>query len=88
MERYTSHRATVSPKRKYTLLSSRVLKIKGGQMKGRGCSKPTIELVQTGPSLIFNAGCVTPPTYPLAPLDFEYFTLPQVYTFFQWRLYT
>ncbi len=36
---------TVSPKRKYTLLSSRVLKTEGGQMKGWGCAKPTIELV-------------------------------------------
>ncbi len=26
------------------------------------------------------------PTFPLAPLDFEYLALPQVYTFFQWRL--
>ncbi len=43
---------TVSPKRKYTLLSSWVLKIEGGQMKGRGWAKPTTELVQTGPSLI------------------------------------
>ncbi len=43
---------TVSPKRKYTLLSSWVLIIEGGQMKGRGCAKPNIELVQTGPSLI------------------------------------
>ena len=44
--------ATVSPKGKYTLLSSQVLKTKGGQMKSRGCAKHTIELVQTEPSLI------------------------------------
>ncbi len=43
---------TVSPKRKYTLLPSWVLKIEEGQMKGRGCAKPTIELVLSGPSLI------------------------------------
>ncbi len=43
---------TVSPKRKYTLLSSQVLKTEGGQIKSRGCAKPTIELAQTGPSLI------------------------------------
>ncbi len=77
---------TVSPKRKYTLLSSWVLKIEGGQMKGRGCAKPTIELVQTGPTQL-NDGCVAPPTFTLASLDFEYLALPQVYTFFRWRLY-
>ncbi len=33
-------------------------------------------------------GCGVPPTFPLAPLDFEYFALPQVYTFFRWRLQT
>ncbi len=44
---------TVSPKRKFTLLSSRVLKTEGGQIKSRRCAKPTIELVQTEPSLIF-----------------------------------
>ena len=43
---------TVSPKRKYTLLPSRVLKTEGWQMKSRGCPKRTIELVQNGPSLI------------------------------------
>ncbi len=32
-------------------------------------------------------GCGAPPTFPLAPLDFEYLALPQVYTFFRWRLY-
>ncbi len=32
---------TVSPKRKYTLLSSQVLKTEGGQMKRRRCAKPT-----------------------------------------------
>ncbi len=46
-------------------------------MKVRGCAKPTIELVQ------LNGGCVAPPTFPLAPLDFEYLALLQVYTFFQ-----
>ena len=44
--------STVSPKRKYTLLLSQVLRTEEGQMKSRGCAKPTIELVQTGPSLI------------------------------------
>ncbi len=34
-----------------------------------------------------NGGCVAPPTFPLAPLDFEYLALPQVYTFFWGRLY-
>ncbi len=90
---------TVSPKRKYTLLPRWVLKIEGAQMKGRGCAKPTIELVQTGPSLILkfkemawssldqlNCWCVASPTFPLAPLGFEYLALPQVYTFFRWRL--
>ncbi len=43
---------TASPKRKYTLLSSWVLKTEEGQMKSRGCAKPTIELAHTGPSLI------------------------------------
>ncbi len=46
------HSHTVSPKRKYTHLSSQVLKTEGGQMKSRGCAKPPTELVQTGPSLI------------------------------------
>ncbi len=32
-------------------------------------------------------GCGAPRTFPLAPLDFEYLALPQVYTFFRWRLY-
>ncbi len=31
--------------------------------------------------------CVAPPTFPVAPLGFEYLALPQVYTFFRWRLY-
>ncbi len=70
-------------------------------MEGRGCAKPTIELVQSGPSLILkfqneawssldqlNGGCVAPPTFPVAPLGLEYLALPQVYTFFRWRLYT
>ncbi len=43
---------TVSPKRKYTLLSSQVLKTEGAQMKSRGCAKPTIKLARIGPSLI------------------------------------
>ena len=72
--------------------------MKDGEMKGRGCAKPTIELVQTGPSLILkfkktpgpvvkvNAGCVATPTFPPAPLDFECLALLQVYTFFRWRL--
>ncbi len=34
-----------------------------------------------------NGKCDAPPTFPLAPLDFEYLVLPQVYTFFWWRLY-
>ncbi len=72
---------TVSPKRKYTLLSSWVLKTEGGQMKSRRCAKPTIELVQ------LKDRCAAPPTFLLAPLDFEYLALPQVYTFFRWRLY-
>ncbi len=32
-------------------------------------------------------GCGAPPTFALAPLDFEYLALPQVYPFFRWRLY-
>ena len=32
-------------------------------------------------------GCVAPPTFPVAPLYFEYLAMPQVYTFFRWRLY-
>ena len=69
-------------------------------MKGRGCAKPTIELVKSGPSLILkfqneawstldqlNGGCVAPPTFPIAPLGFEYLALLQVYTFFWLRLY-
>ncbi len=32
-------------------------------------------------------GCGAPPTFYLATLDFEYLALPQVYTFFWWRLY-
>ena len=55
---------TVSPKRKYTHLSSRVPKTEGGQMKSS----------------------VASPNFPLASLDFEYLALPQVYTFFRWRL--
>ncbi len=43
---------TVSPKRKYTLLPSRVLRTEGVQMESRGCAKHSIELVQPGPSLI------------------------------------
>ena len=43
---------TVSPERNNTLLLRRVLKTEEGQMKSRGCTKPTIELVQTGPNLI------------------------------------
>ena len=31
-------------------------------------------------------GCGASPTFPLAPLDFEYLALLQVYTFFWWRL--
>ena len=42
---------TVPPK-KYTLLSSRVLKTKGGQMESMGYARHSIELVQTRPSLI------------------------------------
>ncbi len=88
---------TVSPKRKYTLLSSRVLKTEGGQIKSRRCVKATIKLVQTGPSLILKfkefqneawfslgqlkGGCGAPPTFPLARLEFEYMALPQVYNF-------
>ncbi len=41
-------------------------------MESRGCAKPTID---------------APRNFPLAPLDFEYLVLPQVYTFFRWRLY-
>ncbi len=70
----------------YTLLSSQVLKTEGGQMKIKRCAKPTIELVQTGPSQLKD-GCGAPPTFPLAPLDFEYLALSQVYTFFRWSLY-
>ena len=68
---------TVSPKRKYTLMSSQVLKTEGGQMKNRGCAKPTIELVQTGPSLILKLHwrCDASPTFPVLTLDFEYFLL-------------
>ena len=43
---------TVSTKRKYTLLSSRVLKTKEAHMESTGCATPTIELVHTGPSHI------------------------------------
>ncbi len=43
---------TVSPKRKYTLLWSRVLKPEEGQMESMGCATHSNELVQTGPSLI------------------------------------
>ncbi len=50
-------------------------------MKSRRCAKPTIELDQ------LKGGCDAPPTFPLAPLDFEYLALPQVYNFFRWRLY-
>ena len=42
---------TVSPKRKYRLLLSWVLKTEEGQMESR-CATPTNEFVQTGPSLI------------------------------------
>ncbi len=48
----TMYSTTVSPKRKYTLFPSRVLKTEGGQMKSKRCAKLTIDLVQTGPSLI------------------------------------
>ena len=44
-------------------------------MKGRVCAKPIIELVQTWPSLILNqlnGKCDAPPTFPVAPLGFEY----------------
>ncbi len=51
-------------------------------MKGRVCAKPTIELVQ------LNGGCGASPTFPVALLSFEYLALPQVYTFFRWRLYS
>ncbi len=67
-------------------------------MKSRGCAKLTIELVQTGPSLFqneawstldqLNGWCDAPSNFLLAPLDFEYLAVPQVYTFFWWRLYT
>ncbi len=33
-----------------------------------------------------NGRCGAPPTFSLAPLDFEYLALLQVYTFFRWRL--
>ncbi len=61
---FFTSRITVSSKRKYTLLSSRLLKTDRGQMKSRGCTKLTIELVQ------LNGGCDTPPPFPLVPLVF------------------
>ncbi len=36
----------------------------------------------------WKVGSAAPPTFSLAPLDFEYLALPQVYTFFRWRLYS
>ncbi len=44
---------TVSPKRKYTLLSSRVLNSEGGQMESRGCFTHSIELVGVAHPLLF-----------------------------------
>ncbi len=34
-----------------------------------------------------NGGCEALLTFPLAPLNFDYLAMPQVYTFFWWRLY-
>ena len=45
---------TVSIGRKYTLLSSRVLKTEGGKIESRGCHTLTIELVQTGLASFWN----------------------------------
>ncbi len=44
---------TVSPKRKYTLLSSQVLKSEGGQMESRGCATHSSELVDVTHPLLF-----------------------------------
>ncbi len=57
-------------------------------MKNRGCATPTLELVQTGPSLVLkfqkfkneawpsmdqlNGGFGAPPTFHLVPLSFEF----------------
>ncbi len=80
---------TVSPKRKYTLLSSQVLKTEGSQRKSGRCINPTIELVQIrrGPVWTNSMVVVEHPYFSSSPLDFEYFALLQVYTFFWWRLY-
>ncbi len=45
---------TVSTKRKYTLLSSGVLKTDGVHIESIWCATPILELVHTGPSLILN----------------------------------
>ncbi len=52
-------------KRKYTLLSSQVLKTEGDQMESRGCATHSIEYP-------YNGGCGVHPTFPLVPLAFEY----------------
>ena len=70
----------LAPKRKYTLLSSWVLKTEEGQIETGGCATPTIELVHTWPSLILKlkneawssldqliGGYGAPSTFPLAP---------------------
>ena len=65
---------TVSPKRKYTLLSSRVLKTEGGQMKRRGCAKPNLWILGT-------------PYLSSGPPRFRVLISIKVYTFFWGRLY-
>ena len=75
---------TVSPKRKYTLLLSQVLKTEGGggRWKVGDAPNPPLSWSKLGQ---LNGGCGTPPTFPLAPLDCEYLALLQVY--FRRRLY-
>ncbi len=53
---------TVFPKRKYTLLSSWVLKTEGTRWIAGGAPN----------SPFLNGWCGTPPNFPIAPLDFEY----------------
>ena len=91
--------STVSPKRKYTLLSSWVLKTEGVQMESRGCATLTIEIVQTGPNLLLknvawssldqlNGRCDATRTFPLFPFAFKNLALTEVILSFGTHTFT
>ncbi len=84
---------TVSPSR------AEYSKLRGARWEVGGAPKPPLSWFKLGQASFcrhllefqndqLRGGCGAPLTFPLAPHNFEYLALPQVYTFFRWRLYS